>query len=130
VPPKRPSKRAVAFDDVVELTRDLPRVERGTAYGSPALKVDGKMFTCIPTHSSAEPHSLAVRIDFADRDDLIADDPATFYLKEHYVDHAVVLVRLNRIHRDALRDLLHMSWRFMSAKKPRVHRPRKRASPR
>jgi hypothetical protein len=119
------STRTISFDDVVELTRDLPRVERGTAYGSPALKVDGKMFVCIPTHRSAEPNSLAVRVDFADRDDLIENEPDVFYLKDHYADYAVVLIRLARIHRDALRDLLHMSWRFMSAKNTRVQRRRR-----
>jgi len=117
----------MTFADVVKLAGDLPRVERGTAYGSPALKVDGKMFTCVPTHRSAEPNSLVVRVDFADRDELLANDPGTFYLKDHYADYAVVLVRLKKIHRDALRDLLRMSWRFMSVKRQRVHRPKKRA---
>jgi hypothetical protein len=119
------SARTITFDDVVELTRGLLRVERGTAYGSPALKVDGKMFVCIPTHRSAEPNSLAVRVDFPDRDELIENEPGVFYLKDHYADYAVVLIRLARIHRDALRDLLRMSWRFMSAKNPRVHRRRR-----
>jgi hypothetical protein len=114
----------MTFNDVVKLAADLPRVERGTAYGSPALKVDGKMFACVPTHRAAEPNSLAVRIDFGDREELIANDPGTFYLKDHYVDYACVLVRLKKIHRDALKDLLHMSWRFMSAKRQRVRRQR------
>ena len=82
------------------------------------------MFACIPTHRSAEPDSLAIRVDFTDRDELIAADPATFYLKDHYVNYACVLVRLRRIHEDALRDLLRMGWRFMSATRPRVHRRR------
>jgi hypothetical protein len=122
---KMAARKAIAFDAIEALVGDLPGVERGTAYGTPALKVNGQMFTCVPTHKSAEPHSLAVRIDFADRDELIAHDPETFYLKDHYVDYAVVLVRLSRIHRDALRDLLHMSWRFMSTRGRRVKRARR-----
>jgi|SRR5579864_2693696 len=121
--------RAVGFDTIAELAGGWPGVERGTSFGAPALKVDGKMFACIPTHKSAEPNSLAVRIAFADRDELIAADPATFYLKDHYVDYACVLVRLNRIHRDALKDLLQMGWRFMSSQRPRV-RGRRRRRPR
>jgi len=77
------------------------------------------MFACVPTHKSAEPGSLAVRLDFADRDAMIADDPRTFYLKEHYVDYPCVLVRLQHIHRDALRDLLRMSWQYMTSRTPR-----------
>ena len=120
----RATKQPLTFEAIAQLVRDLPGTERGTAYGAPALTVNGKMFACIPTHRSAEPDSLAVRIDFNDREELIANDPATFYLKEHYVDYPVVLVRLSRIHRDALRDLLQMSWTFMSKQGRKVKRRR------
>jgi len=108
---------ARGFTRVRRLARPLPRVEQGTTYGSPALKVDGRMFACIAIHRSAEPGSLAVRIPFADRDDLIANEPDTYYLTEHYVDYPCVLVRLERIRDDALSDLLRMGWAF--AARPR-----------
>ena len=111
--------KALTFDDVRRLVQALPRVEEGTTYGSPALKVAGKMFACIPTHRSAEPDSLVVRIDFAQRDELTAAEPGTYYLKDHYVSYPCVLVRLRRIERDALRDLLGMAHRFVSAKASR-----------
>jgi len=103
------------FDTIRQIGLALPGVEEGTAYGSPALKVRGKMFAVIPTNKSAEPNSLAVRIDFAQRDELIAAEPETYYLKDHYVNYAVVLVRLARVHQDALRDLLVMGHRFVSS---------------
>jgi len=43
-------------------------VEVTTAWGQPALKVQGKMFVCIASDKSAEPNSLVVMIAFADRD--------------------------------------------------------------
>ncbi len=110
----------ISFDTVREIGLALPNVEEGTAYGSPALKVRGKMFACLPVHRSAEPDSLAIRIDFDQRDALIADDPDTYYLTDHYVNYPVVLVRLTRVHRDALRDLLKMGWRFESRRGARV----------
>src|SRR6267142_6545115 len=94
----------------------LPDVEEGTTYGSPALKIRGHLLACMTSHKSAEPHSLAVRVGFDQRDELVAADPDTYYVKPHYVDYPVVLVRLSRIHRDALRDLLLMGWRFESAR--------------
>ena len=109
----------VTFRAVEALAAGLPRVERGTSWGAPALKVDGRMFACVPTHKSAERDSLAVRLDFAVRDELIANDPRIFYVREHYVDYPCVLVRLKHIHPDALRDLLRMSWQYMSAKRKR-----------
>jgi hypothetical protein len=92
----------------------LPDVEEGTAYGSPALKVRGKMFACLAVNRSAEPNTLVVCIDFDQRDELIAEEPKTYYLTDHYVNHPCVLVRLSRIRKDALRDLLLTGRRFVS----------------
>ena len=111
-------KRTITWATVRQMGLKLPRTEAGTAYGSPALKVGGKWFAVIPTNKSAEPRSLAVSVAFHDRDELIAADPGAFYLKEHYVTYPCVLVRLDRIHRDALADLLGMAWKFVSAKRP------------
>ena len=41
--------------------------------------------------------------------------PESYYLTDHYVNYPIVLVRLSRIHLDALRDLLGTGWRFVSA---------------
>ena len=54
--------KGLTFAVVRQIGLKLPDVEEGTAYGSPALKVRGKMFTCIAIHRSAEPGSLAVRL--------------------------------------------------------------------
>jgi hypothetical protein len=104
-----------SFKIVESIGRTLPEVEVTTAWGQPALKVRGKMFVCIASHRSAEPNTLAVMMDFADRDALVEDDPGTYYLKEHYVNYPCVLVRLSRVGADALRDLITGAHRFVSA---------------
>jgi hypothetical protein len=115
-------KKVVSFDTVLTLGRALPDVEATTSWGAPALTVRGKMFACQAIHKSAEPNTLVVRMDFEQRDELIAADPDTYYLKDHYVDYACVLVRLSRVHPDALRDLLLTGWRFVSTRHARVRR--------
>src|SRR5919108_2163388 len=105
-----------SFKKVESIGRTLPDVEVTTAYGQPALKVRGRMFACIASHRSAEPNTLVVMMDFADRDALLEDDPATYYLKEHYVNYPCVLVRLSRVSSDALQDLVTGAYRFVSAK--------------
>jgi hypothetical protein len=105
-----------SFKTVESIGRTLPDVEVTTTWGQPALKVRGKMFVCIASHKSAEPNTLVVMMDFADRDALIEDDPGTYYLKEHYLNYPCVLVRLSRVHADALRDLVIGAHRFVSAK--------------
>src|SRR6476659_11475607 len=108
--------RASAFSLIESIGRTLSDVEVTTSWGKPALKVQGRMFVCIASHPSAEPDTLVVMMDFADRDLLVEEDPDTYYLKEHYVGYPCVLVRLARVHPDALRDLVVGAHRFMSAK--------------
>ena len=106
----------ISFKAVEAIGRTLADVEVTTTWGKPALKVRGKMFVCIASHKSAEPNTLVVMMDFADRDALVEDDPDTYYLKEHYLNYPCVLVRLSCVHADALRDLIAGAHRFVSAK--------------
>src|SRR4051794_21817219 len=119
---------AMTFRTVRTIGLRLPGAEEGTMYGSPALKVGGQMFACIAVHKSAEPNTLIVWMDFAQRDALIAEDPDTYYLKDHYVNYPVVLVRLSRATPDAMRDLLHGAWQFVSASAGKT-KPRRPAGP-
>lgn len=102
----------------------LEGVEEGAMYGSPALKLHGRLVACLAAHKSAEPGSLVVRTDFDERTNLIAEEPETYYLTDHYVNHPVVLVRLARIRSDQLRDLLGSAWRFVTAHHKRKASPR------
>ena len=90
----------------------LPDVEQTTSWGAPTLKVHGRMMACKAINKQAEPNTLGVCIPIPQREELIAADPATYYLKPHYEDYPCVLVRLSQIHPDALRDLLRMGWEF------------------
>jgi hypothetical protein len=119
-------QKPVSLDTVYELARALPEVEESSSYGARSLKVGGKMMACPAINRSAEPNSLVVKIPFAQRDELIAAAPDVYYLTDHYAPYPSVLVRLSRIHRDALRDLLGMALRFANEttkkKKPRLRR--------
>ncbi|MGE5244067.1 MAG: MmcQ/YjbR family DNA-binding protein [Betaproteobacteria bacterium] len=119
----------VTFETVRTLGLELPGTEEGTAYGSPALKVNGRMFACMAIHRSAEPGTLVLQVPFDQRNELLAEDRDTYYLTDHYAEHPTVLVRLSRVHRDALRDLLRMAHRFVTGTHPtrrtRRHRGRR-----
>ncbi len=109
------SKKSAAFDVVRELGGSLPDVEEGTMYGSPALKLRGKMLACIATNKAADPDSLVVQVGFVNRDLLVVKDPSTYYVRKHYVSYPVVLVRLTIVKRDDLREVLEMAWRYTSS---------------
>ena len=108
--------RGNSFKTVEAIGRTLPGVEIATAYGQPALKVRGKLIACMAANKAAEPNTLAVKMEFPDRDALIEDDPDTYYLKDHYLNYPCVLVRLSRVRPDALRDLVTGAHRFVTAK--------------
>jgi hypothetical protein len=116
------------FETVRRLVRGLDGVEESTAYGSPCLKVGGHMFACVAINREAEPNTLMIRVPLNQRDELIAEQPEVYYLKPHYQPYPCVLVRLGRVHADALRDLLHGAWRDAKAR-PKA-RIRKRAAKR
>ena len=109
-------RSAIDFDTVRKIGLALPGVEESTAYGSPALKVHGKLLACVPSHRSAEPGSLVIRVDFDDRAELLAADPDVYYVTDHYVGYSAVLVRLSRVNSDVLRDLLGMAYKFVTRK--------------
>ena len=119
------AKKRSGFDVVVDAARALPDIERSSTWGASALKVGGRLLACQAIHKSAEPNSIVVRVPIDQRAELIASDPDVYYVTDHYVNYPSVLVRLSRIHRDSLRDLLAMAWQFANRNAARK-RTRKR----
>jgi hypothetical protein len=78
-------RKAIGFDTVRGIGFAFPEVEESRMYGAPALKVHGRLLACIPSHRSAEPDSLAVRADFDDRAELLAEAPDAYYVTDHYL---------------------------------------------
>ena len=114
----------MTFADVVEMASSIGKAEESTSYGTPALKVNGKLIVRLKEDGD----SLVVRADFEQRDALIAEDPGTYYITDHYSKYEWVLVRLSRVHPDAMRDLIRMAWRLAAAAaltKRRASRPRR-----
>ena len=103
----------LSFATVRELGMALPDVVDGTAYGAPALKLGGKLLACIPTNKSAAPDSLGVRIDLEHRAELLRQHPDIYYITDHYAPHPIVLVRLSKISRADLAELLRDAHRFV-----------------
>ena len=108
------------FDRVRELGLALPDVVDGTAYGAPALKLGGKLLACIPINKSAEPNSLVVQIDLEQRTELLRQQPDIYYITDHYAPHPTVVVRLSKITRADLRELLRDAHRFIMRSVPKT----------
>ena len=121
-------RSTIDFDTVRKIGLALPGVEESIAYGSPVLKVYGKIMAGIPANrSEVEPGSLGVCMDVDDRAELLAADPGIYYVTDHYLHGNWVLVRMSRINRDVLRDLLGMAHKFVTRNTaPRPPAPKRR----
>lgn len=103
------------WDDAVRLAvAELPEVEVATSYGTPALKVRGKLLTRYrPEDDSLTLHDVPPD----EREMLIAADPAVFHTTPHYRDYPIVLARLAKIPSEVLLRFLERRWRGIAPKR-------------
>jgi hypothetical protein len=102
------------WEDVVEIGRRLPGVEVGTWFGTPGLKAGGKGFCRLRT----DPDALVIRVlDVGDRLALLQGDPEVFFSIPHYDGSPYVLVRLEKIRRGLLEELIEDAWRIRAPRR-------------
>ena len=120
-----------AWDDVAEIGPGFPGVETSTSYGTPALKVKGKLICRLRT----DPDALVVRVlDVADAEALVQGGPEVFFTTPHYDGYPYVLVRLEVVDRGQLASCSRMrggsalpsaSWRNTRVGAVKlIHQPR------
>ena len=89
----------------------LPGVTEGTSYGTVAFRVSKHLFARLRDDDA----HLAVRSDFDERDSLIEADPEIYFTTDHYRNDAWVLVRLKRLGRSELAEVLEDAWRLRAS---------------
>jgi hypothetical protein len=102
-----PRKRAgVTWDDVVRIGLELPEVEVGTAYGTPALRVRGS-FMC---RVREDGETLAIRCDLDERPFLIEANEGVLFVTPHYEAWPMVLAALPKASEELVRELVEDAW--------------------
>ena len=102
----------VTFEQVRLAGHALPGIEDSTSYGTPALKVRGKLLARL--HQSGE--CLVLRADLLDREILLQSDPRVFFITDHYRDYPWILVRFASVDPGALPELIERAWRLVAPK--------------
>jgi len=92
---------------VRRLFRALPGVEEGPCYGTPGFRVRGRFLARL----WEDGETLVVKCGDDERDFRMQADPQTFFTTDHYRGYPTVLVRLTRVSRTDLGDLLEQAWR-------------------
>jgi hypothetical protein len=111
-PADRKRRVVVTFEHVRLAAHAFPGIEDSTSYGTPALKVRGKLLARL--HQGGE--WLVLRANLLDREILMQSDPGVFFITDHYRDYPWVLLRLAAVELGALPELIERAWRLVAPK--------------
>ncbi len=96
-----------AEDDVRRICLSLPETIEKPYEGLPGFRVRDRLFARIRT----KPDALLVWCaDVAEKEVMIASEPEKFFQTPHYEGHPGVLVHLEAVEVDELKELLTESW--------------------
>jgi hypothetical protein len=110
----------VRFEAVRKIALAIEGVEETTSYGTPAFKLNGQMVARLRDDLGA----LVIHMNIEDREALIAEDPSTYFVTDHYLEYPYVLVKLARVDPDAMRDLLRGACKLAASSRGTRRRPR------
>lgn len=89
-----------------ELALALPDAVERTSYGTPAFFVNKQLFL----RFREDGENLVIKVDFDQREILMKAKPAVYFITDHYRDHQLMLVKLSKVSKTALRQLLKDAW--------------------
>lgn len=98
---------SITWEDVVRRASALPEVAESTSYGTPALKVAGKLMGRLRTDADG---SLALKCSAADKQALLAGGDPAFHTTPHYDGYDYILIHLDLVDTEELVELLQDAW--------------------
>jgi hypothetical protein len=112
------------WDTVCEIASSLPGAQLdGPHAEAPAWRVNGKVIVRrnprLDDTAEGEDEVIAIRTDEDERAALLVDDPATFFLTDHWARsrNTSVLVQLATVSREQLAELITEAWRRRATKR-------------
>lgn len=121
-----PAAITQGYDRFLRIALSLPGVETSTSYGTPSVKVKGKLLSRWRTEAEG---AVAIRCDFLDRQILLSAQPEIYFLTDHYRDYPMVLMRIDKASRETMTDALERAWRLVAPAKLVRLRDEKRPPP-
>jgi hypothetical protein len=102
--------------DVIAMGSELPSVEESTSYRTPSLRVAGKSFARLRTEAEG---GLVLMCSLTEKEALLASGDPAFYTTPHYDGYGAILVDLEKVDREQLRELIEEAWRTKAPAKVR-----------
>ena len=103
----------MTWDDLRALALALPGAEDGTSYGTPALKVRGKLLARL----KEDGESVVLFMGTDEKEMLLEAEPAVFHQTAHYERWPAVLARLAPAAPDQLFAIVERTWRAHAGKR-------------
>jgi hypothetical protein len=104
----------VTWEDALALAQRLPGVEESTSYGTPAIKVRGKLMARLRSEADG---GLVVMCGADEKAALLASGDRAFWTTPHYDGHGSIIVDLDRVDPEQLTELLADAWRAKAPKR-------------
>jgi hypothetical protein len=102
------------WEQLVKLGRELPEVEEGIWFRTPALKVRGKSFVRL----KEDGESVVFLLESVDEQEfLIRAQPELYFITDHYRGWPAVLARLAKLRVAECRHRLTQGWRLKAPRK-------------
>jgi len=102
----------LTWSEILGLAAALPEIEESTSYGTPALKVRGRLIARL----REDGETLVLRVG-PEREALMLAEPQKFFTTPHYENYPWVLVRLAHVGADELRELLTEAWHLRAPRR-------------
>ncbi|MEE4362146.1 MAG: MmcQ/YjbR family DNA-binding protein [Pseudomonadales bacterium] len=103
----------ITLDVVRRIARGFPGTEEGTSYGTAAFRAGKRLL--VRRHDSEDAWVMMLA-SVDEQQALIAEDPLTFFITDHYRGYAAVLVRPT-VPEAQFRSLLEAAWRRVARKR-------------
>jgi len=101
---------AMTWDQVRAVALAWPGMADSRSYGTPSLKVRGKFVARL----REDGETVALRIDVLERQERLVADSAAFFITDHYANYPAVVVRLAKVKRRDLAELIEDAWRDLA----------------
>lgn len=98
-----------------KIAQSFPGVYEKSSYRTPTFFVGKKVFTQVGSHGRTDIMLLTGTIE--ERDHLLAADPRTFYITDHFKNYKGLLARIDKLDAKAFRALLERRWQAIAPKK-------------
>lgn len=107
------SKAGITFDEFSGMALALPGVEARSSFGTPGFQVKKKFLARL----REEDVLVLTGVEHDEQGFLMETQPQAFFTTDHYRGHPTILIRLSKVDRGILEDLLVQAWRRKAPKK-------------